>query len=110
MFSYRPITDHPITICPLGGHVYFDLLGLGLFAERQLDRQDAVPVLGLDPVGIDRVRQRKRPGKCAVAPLDAVELLVLDRLLGLFLTTDGEREVFDRDVEPPPCSCPESPP
>src|SRR5687767_2827060 len=106
MVYRRPFTVHRhtvdgerFTVTNLRCDVDFDLLRLGFFTKGKLDAEHAVFVLGFDPVRIDRVRQRERTSERAVAPLDPVELFVLDRLLGLLLAANRQREVLDRDVE-----------
>src|SRR5262249_3442343 len=83
----------------LRGDVDLDRPRLGLFPQRNANGEDAILVLGRDPVRIHGLRQRERTAEGAVAPLDVVVLLVLDVGRRLLLTADRQHEVLDADVD-----------
>src|SRR5215203_2591406 len=76
-------------------HLNLDLLGLGLFPQRETHREDPVLVLSGDRPGVDGGRQSERPAEGAVRPLDAVVLLLLDLGVHFPLPADGQGVVLD---------------
>src|SRR6516225_9109682 len=80
-------------------HLNSDLARLGnlLFGERY--RHRAVLIVGLDMLGIDRVRQRKRAVERSISPLDPVIASFLGLLFELTLTAEGQRPVLHPHID-----------
>src|SRR4051812_24487338 len=83
----------------LSGDVDLDRSRLGVLAQRNPHGEDAVLVLGRDPIRVDGLRQRERAAERPVAPLDVVVLIVLDLDRRLLLAADGQDEVLDVDTD-----------
>ena len=69
-------------------HAYFDLLRLRFLALRDVQRQRAILIVGLDLLRVHGVRQREAPGERAIRAFDA-QVVFLFRLL---LKLDVRRE------------------
>ena len=80
-------------------YLYLDLLRFGLGALLELDAQYTCIIARLHGLGVHGVRHFERAEEAAVTALDAVEVLFLLFLFELALTADGQRAVFDADVE-----------
>ena len=77
--------------CRLRRHVDLDLLGLGFRLLGQFQLQHTRIVAGLDVLRIHAGRQREGAEEAAIAPLDAVEVLLL-------LSLDPRRLILDFDL------------
>ena len=64
-----------------------------------IEVQHPILVIGLYPLRVDRVRQREAATECAVRPLDAQVVVLLDFLLELALAANGEHVVLYADIE-----------
>src|SRR5437899_6492491 len=81
----------------LRGDVDLDRPRLGFLTQREPHGEDAVLVLGRDPVGVNGLRQRERAAEGPVAPLDVLVLIVFDFACGFLLALDRQHEILDRD-------------
>src|SRR5262245_29987665 len=72
----------------LRGDVDLDRPRFRFLTQREPHREDAVLILGRDPVGVDRLRQRERAAERAVAALAVVVLFVLHLARRLLLALD----------------------
>src|SRR5207247_4077834 len=75
-----------------------DLLRLGFLALRKVHPQHAVPVVGLDLLGVDHAREGEGPAEAAVGALHPVVALLLDLVVELALAAEGQHAVLDPDV------------
>src|SRR6516165_5515665 len=80
-------------------HLNLDGLGLGFLTLGQGQGQNAVLVLGLNILRVDRIGQREGTRKAPVAPLDAMITLLFHVPLELALSADEQGLVFDADLD-----------
>src|SRR5436190_23689540 len=83
----------------LSGDIDLDRPRPGFLTQRQPHGEDTLFVLGRDLIGVDGLRQRERAAERAVAPLHAMELILLGFTRQLLLAFDRERPVVDGDVD-----------
>src|SRR2546427_7272259 len=84
--------------CDELGRQHLDLAGLRLLDLGQMDGEDAVAVLGLDPLRIHRDRKSERAREGAVETLHSIGVLGSKFLLPLPLTFEGEDVVLDLNI------------
>src|SRR2546428_13675940 len=94
-----PALPPVLPVLSLRGDVDLDRPRLGFLTQREPHGEDAVLVLGRDPVRVDGLRQRERAAERPVAPLGAVELLFLHVGRDLLFALDRQDEVLDVAVD-----------
>src|SRR5882762_1385101 len=75
-----------------------DLLRFRLLTLRHMQCQDPIAILGANVLGVDRVRQGEAPRERAIRTFNSEVIVLVDVLLELPLSTDGQRIVFDANV------------
>jgi hypothetical protein len=75
-----------------------DLLRLRLLTLRHIQCQGPIAILGVNVLGFDRLWQAEAPRERTIRSLNSEVIVLVDILLGLPLSTDGQRIVFDANV------------